>query len=105
MTPPAARAIRVAGVAAAVVAAVVGAGMILVGATVGHCSAFGGSCPADPPPLWEDDVFGMAATGAALVVGPLLALRRRSRRWPTAVGGAAAAALVVGLLVRSVAHG
>ncbi len=44
---------------------IVGVGTALVGATaaalltwVGHCSAFGGRCPADPEPLWENDVFG-----------------------------------------------
>ena len=48
---------------------VLGAGIVLLAAAVGHCSAFGGRCPAEPPPLWDDDVFGTAAMGAALAVG------------------------------------
>lgn len=105
MTVTTARAARFAAVIAAVLAALLGIGMILVAATVGQCSAFGGRCPADPPPWWEDDVFGMSAMGSALVVGPLLALRRGPGRWRVAVGGAIAAAVVIGLVVRSVAHG
>ena len=105
MTQPTPRTLRVVGVAAALLAAVAGAGVILVAATVGHCSAFGGRCPADAPALWEDDVFGMAAAGGALVVGPLLALRRRPHRWWVAIAGGVGAALVIGLLVRSAAHG
>lgn len=97
--------LRLAGVVAAALAAVIGVGMILVAATVGHCSAFGGSCPAEAPPLWDDDVFGTAAAGAAVVAGPLLALRRGSRRWWIAAAGAAAAAVLVGLVVRSAALG
>ena len=94
-----------AGLGAAVLAAIVGTGMILVAATLGQCSAFGGRCPADAPPLWDDDVFGVSAMGAALVTGPLLALRRGPRRWRIAATGAVVAALLIGLLVRSGAHG
>lgn len=96
---------RIIGVVTAVSAAVFGLGMVLVAVTVGHCSAFGGTCPADPPPLLEDDVFGLSATGAALVAGPLLALRRRPHRWWIALVGAIVAALLVGLLARAGAHG
>lgn len=99
------RVVRVVGVVVAVSAAIFGAGMVLVAATVGHCSAFGGRCPADAPPIWDDDVFGMSAMGAALVAGPLLALRRGPRRWTVALGGAATAAILIGLIVRSGAHG
>lgn len=99
------RVVRVLGVAAGVAAAVFGVGMILVAATVGHCSAFGGRCPAERPPLWEDDVFGMSAIGGALLVGPLLALRRGRHRWLVAIGATLVAAVVVGLAVRSGAHG
>lgn len=99
------RIVRVLAVAATAVAVVVGVGMVLVAATVGHCSAFGGTCPADPPPLWDDDVFGMSAIGGVLIAGPLLALRRGPRRWWIAAGGTVAAALLIGLMVRSAAHG
>lgn len=99
------RILRVAVVGAVVLAAIVGFGMVLVAATVGHCSAFGGRCPAERPPLWDDDVFGISAAGAALIAGPLLALRRGPARWRIAVGGALVAAVVVGLVVRSAAHG
>ena len=105
MNPTSERMLRVVGIGAAVLAAVVGAGIVLVAATLGHCSAFGGRCPADVPPLWDDDVFGMSAMGGALIVGPLLALRRGPHRWWIAVGGAIVAAVVVGILVRAMAHG
>ena len=105
MNPTSARMLRVAGTGAAVLAAVVGAGIVLVAATLGHCSAFGGRCPAEAPPLWDDDVFGTSAIGGALVAGPLLALRSGPHRWSSAVVGAIVAAVVVGLLVRAAAHG
>jgi len=98
-------AVWVVGVVAAMSAAVFGLGMILLALTVGHCSSFGGRCPADRPPLLEDDVFGMSAVGAALVAGPMLALRRRPHRWWVALGGAIVAAFVVGFLARATAHG
>ena len=105
MSPSSARMLRVAGTGAAVLASVVGVGIVLVAATLGHCSAFGGRCPADLPPLWDDDVFGMSAMGGALIAGPLLALRRGPNRWWIALAGAVGAALLIGLLVRSAAHG
>ena len=105
MSPTTARALRVVVVSATVMSAIVGAGLVLAAATLGHCSAFGGRCPADPPPPWDDDVFGMSAMGAALIAGPLLALRSGPRRWWIAVAGAVIAALLIGLLVRSAAHG
>ena len=55
------RKLRVAG---GVLAVLFGLGLILVVSAVGHCSAFGGTCPSDPPPLWDDDVFGTTFIGA-----------------------------------------
>lgn len=105
MNPTSARMLRAAGIGAAVLASVIGAGIVLVAATLGHCSAFGGRCPADVPPLWDDDVFGISALGGALVVGPVLALRRGPHRWWIAVGGAIVAAMLIGLLARAAVHG
>ena len=83
-----------------------GLGLILLAATLGSCSAFGGRCPADRPPLWDDDVFGMAAFGAALIVVVPVYLHRPSwRRLGVAAGAGLAAGLIVGLLVTTAAHG
>lgn len=100
---PVALVAAVVGTAAAVV---VGGGLILMAVTVGHCSFAGGRCPAERPPLLEDDVFGMSAIGAAIAVGvPMVLLRRGRSRWVIAVVAAAVAALLVGLIARDVAHG
>jgi hypothetical protein len=72
-----------------------GLAMLLLAVAVGDCSFAGGRCPADPVPWWEDDVFGTAATGLAMVVAaPMLA---RHPNW-RGVRRAAAAAAVVALL-------
>ncbi len=85
---------------------VVGVGLILIAATLGSCGAFGGRCPADRPPLLDDDVFGMAAFGTALlVIVPGFTHRPSLRRLGVVVGLGLVAALFVGLLVREVAHG
>ena len=61
------------------VAVAVGLGMIFLAMVVGSCDAFGGTCPAERPSLLEDDVFGMAAFGAVLVVAvPISSVTRRS---------------------------
>lgn len=95
------------GIAIAVVAVLIGVGLVLLAVTIGHCSAFGGACDGDAPPLLDDDVFGMSAFGGALAVGAPLLLRRveARRRLLVAFGGALVAALLVGLLARSIAHG
>ncbi len=99
-------AIRVISWAAIVAAVCFGLGMVGLAATLGSCSAFGGSCPADPPPWYDDDVFGMAAMGAALVVAvPWFLSRPSKRRFLQALVAGAVAAVVVGLVVRSAAHG
>jgi hypothetical protein len=52
-----------------------------------------GRCPADPVPWWEDNVFGTAATGLAMIVAaPMLA---RRPNWRGAGRAAAAAAVVL----------
>ena len=100
---PVLRAMRILAIAAAVVT---GLGLILLAATLGSCGAFGGRCPADRPPLWDDDVFGMASFGTALIVAVPMFLHRPSwRRLGVAAGAGVAAGLIVGLLVADAAHG
>jgi hypothetical protein len=82
------------GVAAGVVV-LAGLAMVLLAIAVGHCSFAGGRCPADPVPWWEDDVFGTAAAGLALVVAAPMLARRPTWR---GLGRAAAAAGVVAFL-------
>ncbi len=97
------RAVKLVTIAGAVV---FGLGPVLIAVTLGHCSAFGGSCAGDAPALLDDDVFGMAAIGTGLVVGVPVALTGPwRRRVPRAVGAAVVAAVIVGLLARSIAHG
>jgi hypothetical protein len=79
----------------------VGLGLIAAAVTLGRCDAFGGRCPADEPGLLEDDVFGMSAFGAVLIVAvPFFLYRPTARRLLAAVPVAVAAALVVGLIAR-----
>lgn len=91
-------------VAAAAIA--IGLMIVMIAGTLGRCDAFGGRCPADPPPLWDDDVFGMAAFGTALAVGVATFVRRPTRRRAVrSVGWATVAGVIVGLIVRAAAHG
>lgn len=85
---------------------VYGFGLIVIAVAFGQCSAFGGSCPAEAPPLLDDDTFRIAGLGAALMVGPAVYLTKPSlkRLW-IAIGAAAAAGVLVGLIARSIAHG
>jgi hypothetical protein len=79
--------------------------MIFLAMVVGSCDAFGGTCPADRPPLLEDDVFGMAACGAALIVAvPTFLSHPSKRRFVIAVGVGLVAAFFVGLIVSAAAH-
>ena len=83
-----------------------GFGMVILATTVGRCDSFGGACPADRPSLFEDDVFGIAAFGAALLVAvPIFLARPSIRRLLIAVVAGIAAGLLVGLAARSSAHG
>lgn len=69
-----------------------GGGIVMLTMAVGHCGFMGGPCPADPVPLWQDDVFGSAATGLAVAVAtPVLAWRPNRR----GLAFAAAAVVVV----------
>lgn len=81
------------GVAAGVVV-LAGLAMLLLAIAVGDCSFAGGRCPADPVPLWEDDVFGTAAIGLAMLVAAPMLARRPSWR---GAGRAAAVAAIVAL--------
>jgi hypothetical protein len=103
--PPSPRRRRLWGVlraAAIATSVIIGLSMIVVAAVAGSCDAFGGSCPAERPPLLEDDVFGMAAFGSALVVAvPLFLSRPSKRRLLVAIGVGLAVALIVGLAVSS----
>jgi hypothetical protein len=96
---------RVARVVAGTVAVLFGAGLYLLAVTLGDCSAFGGRCPQDVPPLLDDDVFWMAAFGAAIAVGvPTLLAQPSRRRAAIAAGVALGAGLLAGLIARGSAY-
>ena len=85
-------------------AVVAGALIVLVVAAVGHCSAFGGTCPRAS--TLDGDVFGGAAMGAALAIGvPMWMVRPTRRRFLIAVGAAVVAGLLVGVLVLAATAG
>lgn len=91
-------------IVAAAIAVTVGVGMIAIAFVVGDCAAFGGRCPAEPPPLREDDTFGMAATGAFLATAvPLFATAPSRRRLAVAAGVGLVAAVAIGAIARSAA--
>lgn len=96
---------RVARVAFSAVAVVFGSGLFLLAVMVGDCSAFGGRCPQEVPPLLDDDVFWTAAFGAAIAVGvPTFLARPSRRRAAVAAGVAIGAALLAGLIARGSAY-
>ena len=106
MTDVATRAHRRSRVLAGVVAIVFGLGLVLVVSAVGHCAAFGGRCPAEPPPLFEDDVFGSAALGGFIAIGiPVWLARPSFRRLRIALPVGLGAAVLIGLIARSAALG
>jgi hypothetical protein len=83
-------------------AAVFGSLLILAAVTLGRCDAFGGRCPANEPSLFDDDVFGMAALGAFLIVAvPSFLYRPSPRRLLMALPLGAVVGLIVGLIARS----
>jgi hypothetical protein len=74
-------------IAAAVAGVVLGGFLVLLGAVVGSCDAFGGTCPS--PPGLHGDVYGTIAAGLALAVAaPVVAWRpdRRGIATAAAVG-------------------
>ena len=84
----------------------IGGLLVLAAVTIGHCSAFGGRCPSESPPLVEDDVFGMATTGSFMAVAVPIWLVRPSRsRLVGAVAIGVVVALAVGFATRAVASG
>ncbi len=85
---------------------VIGLGIIVLVSAVGHCSAFGGRCPSEPPPLLEDDVFGTAFFGALLAVGvPVWLAHPTWRRIGRATAIGIPVAFLIGLMARSAAAG
>lgn len=87
-------------------AVIFGLGLVVLVSAVGHCSAFGGACPSDPPALWDDDVFGSAAAGGFIAVAIPMWLREPTwLRLRTAMPVGLAVAVVVGLIARSAAAG
>ena len=98
--------VHMAKTAVAAAAILIGLMLILTAATLGRCDAFGGRCPSDRPSLWNDDVFGMASFGTALIVIVPTYLHRPSwRRLGVVVAVGAVSAVIVGLLVSNAAHG
>ena len=85
---------------------IVGVGTAVIGSMaaglvtlVSHCSAFGGRCPADPEPLWENDVFGAVWVVVAGTVAVVALCLRPDHRG--AIGGVVRGVvlgLVAGLL-------
>jgi hypothetical protein len=80
--------------------------MVLLAVTIGHCSAFGGRCPSEPPALLDDDAFGTAAFGAAIAVGiPMWLVRPTRTGFIQAFASAVTVGLLVGLVVRAILSG
>ena len=89
---------RVVGIAVSIA---IGLMLILVATVVGDCGFAAGRCPRNSPPVLQDDAFGTAAFGAALLVGVPVFLRKPSwRRLGIAAAAAVAAGVAVGFLVR-----
>ena len=93
-------------IAVGTVAFLAGALLVLLATAVGHCSAFGGRCPAEPVPVWDDDVFGMSFLGAVIAIGvPVWLARPGWQRVAYAAATGVPAALLIALLARDVAAG
>ena len=83
---------------------VIGAGVVLVVAAVGHCSAFGGSCPGDSS--IDGEVFLKAGAGAALAIaGPMFARKPTKWQLPVALLSGLAGGLLIGIVVVGSIHG
>jgi hypothetical protein len=80
----------------AVAAVIVGLGTVLLVLAVGHCSAFGGTCPRQSG--FPDDTFRLAALGGGLAVAVPYYLKHPSwRRLAAAAVVAVATGALVGL--------
>jgi F0F1-type ATP synthase membrane subunit c/vacuolar-type H+-ATPase subunit K len=87
------------------IAIVVGLGMIFLAMAFGSCDAMGGTCHGERPSLLEDDVFGMAAFGTALIVAvPIFLSHPSKRRFVMAVGLGLIAAFLVGMAASEAAR-
>ncbi len=91
---------------AGVAGVLLGAGMVLLAMAVGHCSFAGGRCPAPPVPWWEDDAFGTAAIGLAVLwAAPVLAWRPSHRGLRLATFGTVAALPLAWLVAEALRTG
>ena len=85
-------------------AVVVGLGVVLITIALGHCSAFGGTCPGDSG--LDSEVFFSAAAGAALAIGvPLFAYRPIRKQALIAVMWAMSVGALVGAAAAGANHG
>ncbi len=83
-------------VAVGIGAVVVGLGVVLITIALGHCSAFGGTCPGDSG--FDSEVFLTAAAGAALAIGvPLFVYRPNRKQLLIALIWAASIGALVGM--------
>lgn len=90
-------------VAVGIGAVLAGLGVVLITIAVGHCSAFGGTCPSAAG--FDTEVFFGAAAGAALATGVPLFVYRPSRKqlfialmWAVSVGA------LVGVVAAGATH-
>ena len=82
----------------------VGAAVVLVVIAVGHCSAFGGSCPGDSG--IDNEVFVKAGAGAALAIaGPVFASKPTKRQFSIALFSGLSGGLLVGVAAIGIIHG
>lgn len=85
---------------------VIGTGLVLYVTAVGHCSAFGGRCPSDRPPLLDDDVFRFAVFGGLIAIVPPIWLRQPGwRRAGRALAIGLPVAVLIGFMARGVVAG
>lgn len=88
------------------IAAFAGVSLALAWTIVGHCSAMGGRCPAEPTPLLENDVFRLVAlTIATTTLVVSLCLRPDWKGATAGAGVAVAIGLLSGFLAATVARG
>jgi hypothetical protein len=89
-----------------VTAVAVGLGLVLLVMALGHCSSFGGTCPSEPVPLLEDDVFGSAAAGGFIAVAlPMWFWKPTWRRLRVALAVGLVVGVLIGLIARDAVGG